>query len=60
VSKSFSESSKIFSSRVRVMTWSSWVRVESRFFLEHFFCYEMALDKLETGAQHAMKWHPVS
>ena len=25
-----------------------------------FSCYEMAPDKLENGAQHAMKWHPIS
>jgi len=25
-----------------------------------FLCYEMALDKLENGAQHAMKWRPTS
>jgi len=23
-------------------------------------CYKMAPDKLENGAQHAMKWHPIS
>jgi len=31
----------------------------SRFFY-NIFCYEMAPDKLEDGAQHAMKWRPIS
>jgi len=29
------------------------------FFLGHFLCYKMAPNKLENGAQHAMKWCPM-
>jgi len=85
-----SESSKIFSSRVRVMIWSSRVRVEIRELSSYFgsvvcklesmpnhtkfhvlsttffamkWCptsHKMATDKLENGAQHPMKWCPIS
>jgi len=29
------------------------------FFLRQFFCFEMAPDNWENGAQHGVKWHPI-
>ena len=70
-----SVSSKSFSSLVRVMTWSSQSRVTSShwfasssqcrvscnftFFLLNFLSYEIAPNKLENGAQHAIELRPI-
>ena len=47
---------------LRVIGLQAQVNVESHeiscFF--NIFCYEMAPDKLENGAQHASKWRPIS
>ena len=51
-----SESSKIFSSGVKVMTWSSRVRVEPRELSSHF---ESLLCKLESMSSHT-KFHVFS
>jgi len=71
-----SESSKIFTSRVRVMTWLCQVRVESQKLSSHFeslvcklksmsshmkfHIFSITFFMLWNGAQHAMKWHPIS
>jgi len=58
-----SESSHKNVESFRVIGLQTRVNVESHeishFFLLHFLCYEMAPDKLENGAQHAIKWRPI-
>jgi len=80
---------KFFRFIVRVMTWSSRIKVESKELSSRFeslvcnlesmssftkfhvsstrffsmkwrpICHKVVPDKLENGAQHAMKWHPI-
>jgi len=63
-----SESSKIFSSRVRVMTWSSRVRIESRELSSHLGSLVCNLESMSNHTKFhvfsttffAMKWRPIS